>query len=127
MRASVVLAAGQGRASLGPQLKTTLYGRERNRMSTARKSWTVFQVLTVLILTIGTAGWVVPGYLAVSLYMTGIEHAMSDATGDHSFPFISEAQRMLKLCGVWLFAVLFVWGFLGARRLIFPVRGGTAI
>jgi len=96
-------------------------------MSTARKSWTIFQVLTVVILTIGTAGWVVPGYLAVSLYMAGIEHAMSAATNDHSFPFVSEAQRMLKLCGVWLFTVLFVWGFLGARRLLFPVRGRTAI
>ena len=95
-------------------------------MSVARKSWTVFQVLTVFILTIGTAGWVVPGYLAVSLYMAGIEHTMSGATENHSFPFMSEAQRMLRLCGVWLFAVLFVWGFLGARRLLFPARRGTA-
>ena len=96
-------------------------------MSAARKTWTAFQIFTVLVLTIGTAGWVVPGYLAVSLYMTGIEHAIAGTAGDHSFPFISEAQRMLRLCGVWLFAVLFVWGFLGARRSLFPVRGRTAI
>jgi hypothetical protein len=95
-------------------------------MSTTRKSWTAFQVLTVFILTIGTAGWVVPGYLAASLHMTGIEHAVAGTADDHSFPFLSEAQRMLRLCGVWLFAVLFVWGFLGARRLLLPIRGGNA-
>jgi hypothetical protein len=86
------------------------------------KSWTAFQLLTVLILTIGTAGWTVPAYLALSLHMTGVEQELSKATGESSFPFFEESRRMLKLAAVWLFSVLFVWGFLGARRLLLPTR-----
>jgi hypothetical protein len=84
-------------------------------MSAAGKSWTVFRLITVLILTVGTAGWVLPGYIAAGLFMTGIEH--------DSFESFPQAHRMLKLAAIWLFAVLFVWGFMGARRLLFPVDG----
>jgi hypothetical protein len=95
-------------------------------MNAIRKSWTAFQVATVLILTIGTAGWVVPAYLALSFYMTGVEYELAGTADQSSFPFMSESQRLLKLAAVWLFAVLFVWGFLGARRLLLPTRNEKA-
>jgi len=87
-----------------------------------RRTWTVFQVVTVLILTVGTAGWVLPGYLALSYHMTGVELELSGTADPYAFAYSSESQRMLKLAAVWLFSVLFVWGFLGARRLLFPTR-----
>ena len=86
-------------------------------MSAAGKSWTVFQLATVLVLTVGTAGWVLPAYIAAGLFMTGIEN--------ESFEYYPQAHRMLKLAAIWLFAVLFVWGFMGARRLLFPIERGN--
>ena len=91
-------------------------------MSTARRTWTAFQVLTVLILAVGTAGCVLPAYVGFKFYLTGIEDVAAGTTGDNSFPFLHEAHRLIRLAAMWLFTVLFVWGFLGARRMILPTQ-----
>lgn len=93
-----------------------------DRVNGTGRSWTALQVATVLILTVGTAGWVVPAYRALSLHMTAVGHALAGAAGHESLPWLEEAQRMARLAAIWLFAVLFVWGFLGARRLLLPTR-----
>ena len=89
-------------------------------MKSGNRTWAILQLMTVLILTFGSAGWVLLGYMSSIQVLAGME--TSAGSEEIAAVHFDEARRLSWLTAIWLFSVLFVWSFLGARRMLLPTR-----
>ena len=74
------------------------------------------RIIQSLCIGLLSAGWIFPGYLAISYQWRGNKLQIADEVFQHSFPYFAESQRMLGISAIYLFVVISFWGFYAFRK-----------
>ena len=75
----------------------------------------MIRVLKILLVTIGSAGWLIPAAAGVHSLLRAVEELEVPGGPTNSFPYSAFAGQSLTLSGIWLGIVIVAWCVYGFR------------
>ncbi len=80
------------------------------------------RALKIAGITVLSAGWVLPAYIAVWTFLQYLDAEVAELLRGlepmHSFPFLVEVQRWMTVAFSWFGLALAFWALVGALRAV---------